>query len=719
MNIEGTVTKVIYRNDESGYSIFVLESEDTDITCLGTVPFFNIGDRLTLTGKLIYDDKYGEEFIIESMKLSKPKGKDNIINFLSSSNIKGIGRKTAERIYEEFKEDSIDVVYQNPDKLLTIEGIGKQKLKDIKLSVEETRDARKSLEFLQGLNISYNLAMKIYNKYKESTIEVVKNNPYSLVRDIRGIGFVMADNIAYNMQMDLQSDFRISAGLAYILSSEADLNGHTCLEYELLIKKAMALLKVDLAKVEDLIEKDILAGKLISVNIKDKNFIYLAGLYKAEKSIALTLARKNNDPYIFDIDLEYDLSIFSDEQKEAIKKAFENMVFTITGGPGTGKTTIINAICNILEENGLSFYLAAPTGRAAKRIMESTGQKAYTIHRLLGIKPDEVLAEYNEENPIDRDYLIIDEMSMVDTYLMKNIMAAISEKTALIFVGDSDQLPSVGPGNVLKDILATDISKVRLKKIFRQAGKSNIVVNAHRINEGSYPYLNQDAKDFFFIETSTSNFIYDLVDLVKNRLSTYYKFDPIKDIQILTPSKKTAWGSNNINDQIQKALNDKSPQVKINGRVFRIKDKIMQVRNNYDLKPKYSMDREEEGVYNGDIGIIESIDKDEESLDVLFDDGRKITYKKEDIKDLDLSYAITIHKSQGSEFPCVIIPMMQVAPMLLNRNLLYTGITRAKKIVILLGNKNILKQMVDNDRSNKRYTNLDYWIREMGKVVDD
>lgn len=719
MKIKGIVTNIIFRNDDSGYTILSVDTSDSDITCVGTMPFFNQGDNVEMEGEIVYHDKYGEQFNISSISLLKPSSRSSIIKFLSSGNLKGIGKKTAEAIYEAFGKDSIDLVYQNTDRLLEVEGIGKKKLEDIKLSVEETRDSRRSIEYLQGLNISYSLAMKIYQKYGESTIDLVKHNPYKLVEDIRGIGFAMADNIALNMQMDSSSKFRISAGLYHVLNTEADLNGHTCLKLDYLVDKSTSLLKLEVEKIKEVINDDVIAGKLVLVAIEDVNYIYSASLLKAEKSVAMALASKIDENYIFDIDFDYDLSVFSDEQREAIKMAFESMALVITGGPGTGKTTIINAICKILSKNKLSYALAAPTGRAAKRIKESTGEDAYTIHRLIGIRPDEIVAEYNEDNPIEKDYLIVDEMSMVDIHLMKNLLAAVGEKTAIILVGDSDQLPSVGPGNVLKDILDTDIKSVRLKKIFRQAGKSNIIVNAHRINEGKYPILNEKDKDFFFIDADNRTFMDNLINLLKVRLPEYYKFDPIKDIQILSPSKKTDWGVANINEKIQEAINKENESLKVNNRLFKLKDKVMQVRNNYDLKAINHGDDFDEGVYNGDIGFVEKIDTIDESLDVRFDDGRLIRYKKEDIKDLDLSYAITIHKSQGSEFPCLIIPMMQVAPMLLTRNLLYTGVTRARKIVILLGKKNILKTMVDNNRSNRRFTNLSYWIREMGKVIND
>ena len=718
MKLEGIVTNIRYRNDESGYSVMTLDTTDSDITIVGTMPFFNEGDRIEVVGDLIYHDKYGEQVNVKNVRLKKPSDRESIIKYLASGNITGIGKKTAEAIYDIFGKESLDILYKNPDKLLKVEGIGKKKLNDIKLSAEETRDSRKSLEFLQSLRISYNLSMKIYNKYGENTIDIVKSNPYKLIEDIKGIGFSMADNLARNMQMEANSPFRISAGLRYVIDYEADFNGHTSLEITYLIDEAARLLKADTNLIAAQIEADLLSGKLELVEIEEKSYVYSKSLYQAEKSVAMAIAKKIKDKYEFDIEINEDLRIYSKEQKQAIKSAFCNMLLVITGGPGTGKTTIINAITTILDKNELSYALAAPTGRAAKRMQEATDSEANTIHRLVGIRPDMPIAEYNEENPIDKDYIIVDEMSMVDIFLMKSLLDAIGENAALILVGDSDQLPSVGPGNVLSDILNSNAKSIRLKKIFRQAGQSNIIVNAHRINEGNYPILNQPNKDFFFINTSANDFNKTLLQLIENRLPNFYKLDPIKDIEVLALSRKTAWGVDAINKSIQEALNKEKSFLKINDRIFKLHDKVMQVRNNYDLRAQNYVTNDD-GVYNGDIGIITKIDTNEESLEVQFDDGKIVKYKKEDIKDLDLSYAITVHKSQGSEFKCVIIPMMQVAPMLLTRNLFYTGVTRAKNLVILLGDKRYVKKMVDNNRANVRNSNLTYWINEMELILAD
>lgn len=716
MIFEGIIKSIIYRNEENGYTVLSLQTSDSPITCTGIMPFFNENDQVVVEGELIYHDKYGEQINVESARIKKPSGKKAIISYLSSGNIESIGKKTAELIYEKFGDKSIDVVFNETEKLLSIQGIGKKKLEKIKESTIEARDSREALLYLQGLNISFNLSNKIYKAYGDNTISIVKTNPYKLSEDISGIGFVMADNIAMNMQMKNDSKFRISAAISYILKNDAEMSGSCALKKEDLLNKTFDLIKVDKNRINEQINEDLLKSKIQIIKIGEDEFVYDKDIYKAEKSCAINLSRLQNEKYIFDVKIKEDFDAFSKEQEIAIKEAFNNMLLVITGGPGTGKTTIIKAICNILNENNLKFNLAAPTGRAAKRMQESTENVAFTIHRLIGIKPESPIPEFNEENTLDCDYVILDEASMIDIKLMDKLLKALSSKTALILVGDHNQLPSVGAGNVLKDILDTDIKSVKLKKIFRQAKESNIVVNAHRINDGLYPILNQKNKDFFFINSNSKKFQNDLLDLVKNRLPNYYKLDPINDIQILAPSKKSLWGIVNINDLCQKELNKNPNLIKINNRIFKLGDKVMQVRNNYELE-SLNPDNFDDGVYNGDIGRIIDIDKNMESLKVEFYDGNIVSYKKEDVKDLDLSYAITIHKSQGSEFDCVLIPMMPASFMLLNRNLLYTAITRAKKLVILLGEKKILKQMVRNNNESKRLTNLSFWIKELSEAL--
>ncbi|EGC83915.1 SF1B family DNA helicase RecD2 [Anaerococcus hydrogenalis] len=542
MKFEGIIKSIIYRNEENGYTVLSLETSDSPITCTGIMPFFNENDQIIIEGDLIYHDKYGEQIKVESASLKKPSGKKAIISYLASGNIESIGKKTAQLIYEKFKDDSIDVVFNQSEKLLTIPGIGKKKLEKIKESTLDARDSREALLYLQGLNISFNLANKIYKAYGDNTISIVKTNPYKLSEDISGIGFIMADNIAMNMQMKSDSKFRISAALSYVLKNDAEMPGSCTIRLDDLIDKTFSLIKVDRNKIKDQINEDLINSKIQIMKIGNEEFVYDKDIYKAEKSTAINLSRLKNEKYIFDLEINEDLDAFSKQQQVAINEAFNNMLLVITGGPGTGKTTIIKAICNILDDNNLKFKLAAPTGRAAKRMQESTENSALTIHRLIGIKPESPIPEYNEENPLDCDYVIVDEVSMVDIKLMDKLLKALSSNTALILVGDHNQLPSVGPGNVLKDILDTDIKSVRLNKIFRQAQESNIVVNAHRINDGLYPILNQKNKDFFFIDSNANNFQKDILDLIKNRLPNYYKLDPINDIQILAPSKKIFLG---------------------------------------------------------------------------------------------------------------------------------------------------------------------------------
>ena len=464
MKFEGIIKSIIYRNEENGYTVLSLETSDSPITCTGIMPFFNENDQIIVEGELIYHDKYGEQINVNSASLKKPSGKKAIISYLSSGNIESIGKKTAKLIYDNFKDESIDVVFNNPSKLLSIPGIGKKKLEKIKESTIEARDSREALLYLQGLNISFNLSNKIYKAYGDNTISIVKTNPYKLSEDISGIGFIMADTIAMNMQMKSDSKFRISAALSYILKNDAEMTGSCTISLDDLIDKTFSLIKVDKDKIKDQINEDLLKSKIQIMKIGNKEFVYDKEIYKAEKSAAINLSRLKNEKYNFDVEINEDLDVFSKEQQVAINEAFNNMLLVITGGPGTGKTTIIKAICNILDDNNLKFNLAAPTGRAAKRMQESTENPALTIHRLIGIKPESPIPEYNEENKLECDYVIVDEVSMVDIKLMDKLLKALSSNTALILVGDHNQLPSVGPGNVLKDILDTDIKSVRLKK---------------------------------------------------------------------------------------------------------------------------------------------------------------------------------------------------------------------------------------------------------------
>ncbi|MCI5839854.1 MAG: ATP-dependent RecD-like DNA helicase [Peptoniphilaceae bacterium] len=716
MKFKGIVNSIIFRNDKNGYSVISLDTEDGKITAVGVMPFFNINDKVEIDGEIIYHKKFGEQIAINKISLSKPDDKESIVKFLSSSNIKGIGKKTAEDIYKVFKEDSIDLIFDNPKELKKVKGIGEKKLKDIVNSVSKIRDSRDTFIFLQSLDISYNLSTKIYNKYLEKTIETIKKNPYSLIDDINGIGFIMADKIAKKLKIDLNSKFRIKSALVYLLKYESEFNGNCTVPYDILLSNTKNLINVGENLIKESITECAIENKIKIVEFDNEKYVYDKNIYNAEKSIAFTISNLSNEEYPFDvnIDIENKYQILSDEQKEAVKSAFENKLLIITGGPGTGKTTIIKTICELCDEEDLTYFLAAPTGRAAKRINESTKRESFTIHRLIGKNSENSISEYNLENPLKVDYIIVDEVSMIDVHLMYSLLNAIDKNTVLILVGDSNQLPSVGPGNILEDLINSDIKKIKLNKIFRQAKKSNIIVNAHRINEGKYPFLNQEGKDFFFINANTFNFEKKVLDLVTKRLPSFYKIKP-KEIQILCITKKTLAGSVNLNKLLQKNINNSKEGINNSNNFLKLKDKVMQIKNNYDLEYIDENYKISNGVYNGDMGEIEKIDKDLNSVSVKFYDGKIVKYNEENLNDLDLSYAITIHKSQGSEFDVVLIPIMDAPFMLLNRNLLYTAVTRAKKGVILVGQESVLKKMVDNNYSNKRYTNLSNWIKKFGE----
>ncbi|MDO4594672.1 MAG: ATP-dependent RecD-like DNA helicase [Tissierellia bacterium] len=714
MKIEGLVTNTIFRNDDSNYAVISVNTEDGDMVCVGTMPFFNEGENVEITGELVYHEKYGEQLKVNDIKIKKPTDKNSVVKFLTGANIKGIGKKTSEEIYNKFGENSLDIIYYQPDRLLEVEGIGKKKLEDIKVSIDDFVFNKDQLLFLQGLNLSYNLSNKIIEEYGEECEKIIRNNPYQLVEDIKGIGFLMADDIAKNLKIKHDSPFRISAGIIYYLKYRSEFNGDTCINVKTLIVEVSKLLKVDKSQVVEVLEKDTFKDKFVISRIKEENYIYLKHLYDAEKEVAFRLAQlelKECD-YDFDFEIEDRYPNFSKEQISAVKKALQNNFLVITGGPGTGKTTIIKAIVELLEKEEYTYYLCAPTGRAAKRMQESTDRSSYTIHRLIGLgkeNPDEI---YNEDNPLECDYLIVDEVSMVDIFLMNHLLKAITSQTSLILVGDADQLPSVGAGNVLYDLLDAGINHVKLEKIYRQAQQSNITINAHRINKGKYPILNQKGKDFFFIESDYEKIDLVINELISKRLPRFYKLDPIKDIQILSPSKKSNAGVIHLNELLQKTLNKESEFLEINSKIFKKKDKVMQIRNNYDLSFFDSNFNYGEGVFNGDMGYISEIDDENDIIKVNFFDEKIAKYDRENLSDLSLSYAITIHKSQGSEFDCVIIPVTKTPFMLLTRNLLYTAITRAKKLVILVGDKRHLKMMVDNNITSKRSTQLSYRIRE-------
>lgn len=731
MVIEGIVEEIIFRNETNGYTVGRLNTSDGDITIVGYAPFINIEENVSLEGDLIFHDKYGEQFSFTSIKTVLPSTLKGIENYLSSGLIPSIGPKTAKKIVDRFGLDSLDIIQYNPERLKEVEGIGDKKLKRIVEAYDEQREIRDIMVYLQQYDISINNGIKIYKKYGTETIKVVSENPYRLSEDVHGIGFKTADNIAKKMGVNPDSPYRIEAGLKFVMMECAS-EGHCYLPKEELINKTSKLLDADVEKLEDGVRELALKNNFYLINKDNQIDVYYAPYHLAENNVArkvVDLAGVDFDELDIDIDkeienIEIESNItFADKQKLAIKESLENGMMVITGGPGTGKTTIINAIITICDNLSLEVVLAAPTGRAAKRMSETTGKEAKTIHRLLEMSfiEEELGFTRDEESPIEADLVIIDEASMIDILLMNNLLKAINPGTRLILVGDVDQLPSVGPGNVLKDIISSgSIKVVVLDEIFRQAEESMIIVNAHRINKGLGPILNEKNKDFFFISQNNSNFILQtLMDLIKTRLPQFYGFDSQKDIQILTPMKKGELGIISLNKEIQQILNPKSKgrnEKQVGSEIFRVGDKVMQIKNNYKLEWKILHSGIEidkgEGVFNGDIGYIIDIDNEEGILKVIFDEEKEVEYDFKQLDELRLAYATTVHKSQGSEFPVVIMPISSGPPMLLTRNLLYTAITRARSLVVLVGEERYMYMMIKNNLIAKRYSSLDRKIKE-------
>lgn len=722
IDIEGVVEEIIFRNEQNGYTVLELSTQGLVVTAVGYMPYVNIGERIKIEGEWVEHPDYGEQIRVLNYETLAPTTLEGIEKFLSSGLIPGIGPVTARKIVKKFGVDSLNIIETAPERLKEIKGLSDEKIKRICEAYEMQKGIKEVMVFLQGYGISTAMAIKIYKEYGNNAIEIIKQNPYRLADDIFGIGFKTADKIAENLGVDPHSLYRISSGTRYVLMQYAA-NGHTYVPKELLKKEAASLLEVSEEEVEDSFVLLVQNEKIHIETFEDDTVgiyyipYYIAELHTAERLFNMTLM-ENED---LGIDVQKEIRNFEKEtgillaenQKLAVEEAVKNSVVVITGGPGTGKTTIINCIIRIFEKAGKKVALAAPTGRAAKRITEATGKEAKTIHRLLEYTYSEEEGKgfnKNEKDPLKYDVIIVDEASMVDILLMNALLKALPIGAKLILVGDADQLPSVGAGNVLRDIIDSGIVKViRLKEIFRQQKQSLIVVNAHKINNGEYPTYNDKNSDFFFINANTQeDILKTILELVTNRLPKAYGFHPINDIQVLTPMRKGIIGVHNLNLELQKALNphDKTKAEKIMKEfVFRVGDKVMQIKNNYKIKWKKG-DEEGEGVFNGDIGIIQSIDEELQELTVYFDDEKFVTYDFSDLNELNLSYAITVHKSQGSEFPVVIMPITYGPPMLLTRNLLYTAVTRAKKLVILVGQEKYLKFMIDNNRISKRYSGL-------------
>lgn len=732
--VEGFVENIVFRNEDNGYTVFDIKYKGEHVTCVGSISYINAGEFITANGEFVQHAIYDMQFSIKSYEFKTPDDEKSVRRYLSSGAIKGIGEKMAERIVNTFKEDTFRIMEEEPERLAEIKGISMTKAMDIAAQLVDKRDMRKAMIFLQDYGINMNLANKIYSHYGQNIYTIIKQNPYKLADDIDGIGFKIADDIAVKVGIRVDSDFRIKSGIFYILQ-QASMQGHIYLPMEELEVGVKGLLLIDVPDIEKFI-MDLVIDKRLVVKITPdgtKN-VYAAIYYYMELSVAkrltdLEVHTAENEEYfekrIAEIEKNTKIEL-DDIQKTAVKTAVENGLMVITGGPGTGKTTTINTIIKYFELEGYEIRLAAPTGRAAKRMTETSGYEAQTIHRMLeisgGISDDNsdrasqgMHFERDESNPLETDVIIVDEMSMVDINIMNSLLKAVAIGTKLILVGDVDQLPSVGPGNVLKDIINSGcIPVVKLEKIFRQAAESEIVINAHKINKGEHVVLNKYSRDFLFVRRDSADaIIAAMCTLIKSKLPGYVNSD-INDIQILTPSRKSAVGVERLNRIMQDFLNpaEVTKMEKTFGDVtFREGDKVMQIKNNYQMewekKSRYGITYESgTGIYNGDTGVIEEINTFAERIIVKFEDEKYVSYEFKQLDELELAYAITIHKSQGSEYPAVVIPLLGGPMMLMNRNLLYTAVTRARKCVTLVGNEVTFQQMIRNTSQQKRYSGL-------------
>ncbi|MFA9397720.1 MAG: ATP-dependent RecD-like DNA helicase [Clostridiaceae bacterium] len=726
-SLDCKVDEIIYKNEENGYVVASVESTEGEyINIVGIIPFIIEGQKLKIQGDWVVHPNYGEQFKVEVCEEVLPSTKDGIEKYLASGVISGIGPVTAKKIVEKFGDETLDILENKIERLSEIDGIGDKKIDTIYESYVKQREVKTIMIFLQTYGVTPNQCVKIYKRFGKDAIDKVRSNPYVLVDEISGIGFKTSDKIARNLGIDINSPFRIKSGLEYTVN-EYSRNGNTYIRFNDLIKEGQKLLSASSDDINRIIYDSVIEGRLKIDVIEGEECVYLPYYYNAETFSAdkiLYLALQNSKTLNIDIDKEIETFEFENdiilakEQKEAVIGACNCGVEVITGGPGTGKTTIINCIVHIFEKANLKVYLSAPTGRAAKRMSQATNKEAKTIHRLLemGFAENEDLDFLkDEDSPLDCDVIIVDEASMIDIGLFCSLLKAIKINTRLVIVGDVDQLPSVGPGNVLKDIIESNlVSVIRLKEIYRQARESMIIVNAHRINKGEMPYLNKKDKDFYFIELNDQSEILDTtIDLINNRLPKFDKnWNGIKDIQILSPMKKGTLGVVNLNKHLQNTLNPKSKykeEKELKDRIFRVSDKVMQIKNNYTLaweRIGETGEKEGAGVFNGDVGYIDKIDKENEIVTVIFDDERRVEYENSYLDELVLAYAITIHKSQGSEFNVVIIPLFMGPPLLMNRNLLYTGITRAKDLVVLVGLRKSMKFMIDNNKSYERNSSL-------------
>lgn len=731
--ITGFVEHIVYRNEENGYTVLNLASnEEDEVTCVGVFQMISEGESLELTGEYMVHPSYGPQFKVQQYSIKAPEDIASIERYLGSGAIKGVGAALAARIVRKFKEDTFRIIEEEPERLAEIKGISERKAQEIAQQTEEKRELRQAMIFLQNYGISLSLAVKIYQTYQLDMYRIIQENPYRMAEDVTGVGFKIADEIAHRVGIHLDSDFRIRSGIMYVLQ-QASLEGHTYLPEELLTRKACELLGVDASGVEKHYMDMAIDRKLILKQSEAEVQIYASTFYYMELNVAVML-RELNVKYDFSetaveqrirkIEQLSELEL-DEMQRTAVKEAVRSGLLVITGGPGTGKTTTINTIIQYFESEGMDIALAAPTGRAAKRMSETTGYEAKTIHRLLelsGGMDEHAGFERNEQNPLETDVIIIDEMSMVDITLMHNLLKAVVAGTRLILVGDVNQLPSVGPGCVLKDIIDSHACNVvRLNRIFRQASESDIIVNAHKINRGEPVSLDNKSRDFFFLKRYDANVIISIcIQLIRQKLPKYVNASPF-DIQVLTPMRKGLLGVERLNTILQQYLNPpdgKKAEREHGQTIFRVGDKVMQIKNNYqaewEIRSRYNIPIEKGlGVFNGDMGIVREINSFSETLTVEYEERRMVEYPFKELDQLDLAYAITIHKSQGSEYPAVIIPLLTGPRMLMNRNLLYTAVTRARKCVTLVGDEKAFYNMEANVNEQKRYSGLRDRLEEL------
>ena len=731
--IKGYVEHIVYRNEDNGYTVFHLNNEDGEVTCVGNFHFIEEGELLRMEGEYTTHKLYGLQFAVQTSEVCEPEDLVSIERYLGSGAIKGVGAALAGRIVKKFREDTFRIIEEEPERLAEVKGISERKAREIAVQAEEKKDLRRAMIYLQKYGISTTLAAKIYQQYGRNVYRIIEENPYRLADDVAGVGFKTADEIAVKVGIHTDSDYRIRSGIFYTLMQSIG-EGHVYLLKDALTWRAGKLLEVEIDNIEKYLMDLAMEKKVVLKEAEVGVRVYSSRFYYMELNVAKMLHDLNISEEVSRERLlerlgkiEDATGLFLDEmQRKAVMEAAKQGILVLTGGPGTGKTTTINAMIRLFESEGMTILLAAPTGRAAKRMTETTGYEASTIHRLLevsGNPEEETIGGFqrNEENPLDTDVLIIDEVSMVDLPLMNALLKAVMPGTRLILVGDQNQLPSVGPGSVLKDIIASGcFPVVMLTKIFRQAGESDIVVNAHKINRGEPVILDNKSRDFFFLKRQEPNVIISvMLTLIQKKLPTYVNAG-IYDIQVMTPMRKGLLGVERLNQILQQYLNPPSPEKserEYADRLFREGDKVMQIKNNYQLEwkiqTKYGLTVDKgQGVFNGDMGVVREINTYEETITVEYDEHRQVIYPYSMMDELELAYAITVHKSQGSEYPAVVIPLLQGPRQLYHRNLLYTAVTRAKKCVTLVGSEAVFQEMIRNNQDQKRNTSLAERIRE-------